>query len=388
MKGFINGIDWYNAKAMLYWSFPASYQKDKKTEIINLIYSGDYIGSLKVDGYYQRILKDEDGNVFMIARSRSVSGEVVDKIEWVPQLQDWFSALPNGSCLLTEIYLPGKEGSSNITHILGCLKEKAIERQKETPLHLYVFDVMAWAGENFDKTPYEQRTAVLNKIKTLPQVQSPYIEWTEFFEGDALWDKIQEYLSQGREGGVIMRKDAVVYDKRTPARISVKIKKELEETIDCIITAGNPPTKLYNGDHIENWIYWHNLKTDEVLTLPRIVIEEHRIDGVHNITEGFLRSQRGEPLEPVTKMYALGGVGSLQMSLYNEKTHKTEYFCDVSGIEEEILLHYTDYIGKVARIGGMSLSKDAKGNISVRHPRFMGIREDKRPIDCSVDQIR
>ena len=29
MKGYVNGIDWYNADAMKYWSFPSSYAKDK-----------------------------------------------------------------------------------------------------------------------------------------------------------------------------------------------------------------------------------------------------------------------------------------------------------------------------------------------------------------------
>ena len=29
MKGFVNGIDWINAEAMKYWSFPSSYTDEK-----------------------------------------------------------------------------------------------------------------------------------------------------------------------------------------------------------------------------------------------------------------------------------------------------------------------------------------------------------------------
>ena len=63
MKGFICDIDWVNAEAQKYWSIPASYSEEKrKSEVVNAIYSGDYYGALKVDGYYQRLIKDEDGN--------------------------------------------------------------------------------------------------------------------------------------------------------------------------------------------------------------------------------------------------------------------------------------------------------------------------------------
>ena len=62
MKGYIDGIDWVNASSMLYWSCPSSYSPEKrKEEVQNAIFSGDYWGALKVDGYYQRLVKDEDG---------------------------------------------------------------------------------------------------------------------------------------------------------------------------------------------------------------------------------------------------------------------------------------------------------------------------------------
>ena len=140
MKGFVDGIDWYHADAMKYWSFPSSYTKDKKAETMNLVYSGDYIGAIKVDGYYERIIKDEDGNCFMVARNRNSKGEMTEKLAWVPHIQPWLDSLPNGTVLLTECYLPGNEGSKKITSILGCLQEKAIKRQEEgQKLHFYVF---------------------------------------------------------------------------------------------------------------------------------------------------------------------------------------------------------------------------------------------------------
>ena len=166
MKGYIKNIDWVNAEAMKYWSFPASYTNEKKkTEAKNAIFSGKYLGALKVDGYYQRLVKDEDGNCFMIARSKNVKGEATNKYEWVPQLHKFMQDLPNGTVLLSECYLEGDEGSQKITSLLGCLKDKCIERQKANKwLKFYIFDVCALDGVNFDKTPIIQRIEILNEL--------------------------------------------------------------------------------------------------------------------------------------------------------------------------------------------------------------------------------
>ena len=64
MKGYAGGVDWVNAEAMKYWVHPASYSAErKKTETREMIFSGNYYGAIKVDGYYERLIKDEDGNI-------------------------------------------------------------------------------------------------------------------------------------------------------------------------------------------------------------------------------------------------------------------------------------------------------------------------------------
>ena len=125
----IDNVNFYELETQKYWSFPKSYKKDSKAETKNMIFSGDYIGARKMDGAFYKFIKDEDGNMGLFGRSKSVTGVYLNKINWVPQLQSFFDALPNGTCLLGEIYFPDKEGSSNVTTIMGCLEEKARERQ-------------------------------------------------------------------------------------------------------------------------------------------------------------------------------------------------------------------------------------------------------------------
>ena len=365
MKGYAGGVDWVNAEAMKYWVHPASYSAErKKTETREMIFSGNYYGAIKVDGYYERLIKDEDGNCFMIARNRNVKGESVDKVEWVPQLESYFKDLPNGTVLLAECYLPNNEGSKKITSLLGCLKDKCIARQKDKKLHFYVFDIMAYNNESYVNTPFADRINELNNIcRTHPH---EYVEYAEYFCGEELWNKLQMALAEGREGMVIMRSDAKVYFKRTPARVSLKIKKELTETIDCFVIGVNPPTRLYNGKEIESWKYWEDCRTGELHN--KIMYKEYAA---------------GAAIEPVTKNYFNKWAGSLKLGLM--KNGEEVYFGDLSGLTEEILGNWKDYIGKVVEVGGMEIDKES-GHI--RHPRFMKWREDKTKQECDWNQVQ
>lgn len=365
MKGYAGGIDWVNAEAMKYWVHPASYSAErKKTETREMIFSGDYYGAIKVDGYYERLIKDEDGNCFMIARSRNVKGEPVDKVEWVPQLKDYFEELPNGTVLLAECYLPNDEGSKKITSLLGCLKDKCIARQKDKKLHFYVFDIMALDNQSYVNMPFADRADELNAMwRAYPH---EYVEYAEYFSGEELWNKLQMALAEGREGMVIMRGDAKVYFKRTPARVSLKIKKELTETIDCFVIGANAPTRLYNGKEIENWKYWEDCRTGELHN--KVMYKEYA---------------EGAAIEPVTKNYFNKWAGSLKLGLM--KDGKEIYFGDLSGLTEEILSNWKDYVGKVVEVGGMEIDKES-GHI--RHPRFMKWREDKTKQECDWSQVK
>ena len=162
----IDGVNFYELECQKYWSFPKSYKKDSKTETKNMIFSGDYIGARKMDGAFYKFIKDEEGNMGLFGRSKSVTGVYLDKINWVPHLKPFFDTLPNGTCLLGEIYFPDKEGSSNVTTIMGCLEEKARDRQhKNGYLYYYIFDVLAYDGVSLYKKNIEDRLNIIKKIE-------------------------------------------------------------------------------------------------------------------------------------------------------------------------------------------------------------------------------
>ena len=384
MKGYVAGIDWVNAEAMKYWSFSSSTSQEKrKTDTHNMIFSGEYFGAMKVDGYYERLIKDEDGNCFMAARSKNVHGEAVNKIDWVPQLKEFMDKLPNGTVLLSECYLPGNEGSQKITSLLGCLKDKCIARQeKGQKLHFYIFDVMAYNGSNYIEIPFEQRVEELDHLSY--QYKSPYVEWADYYTGRELWDKLQDFLAAGREGIVIMRKDAPVYFKRTPARVSLKIKKELKETIDAFFTGkATAPTKEYTGKELASWPYWVDAYTDE-----RLPEGEHYFEVFHDHKQYI----------PVTKPYYKGFAGSLEIGLVEKSDGRCRLTKDsewvdglnivsigyLSGLTDEVKANYKDYAGRVIEVGAMQLTPDG----ALRHGKMLGWRDDKVWTECGIEQLK
>ena len=360
----IDNVDFHELPAQKYWSFPSGYKKDSKAETQNMIFSGNYVGARKMDGAFYKFIKDENGNMELIGRSKSVKGDYIDKIEWVPQLHEFFNSLPNGTCLLGELYFPEKEGSSNVTTIMGCLPQKARDRQeKGMKLHYYIFDVLAFAQSACFNSNIEERVEQLNNIAK--GWSSKYIEFAKYYEGKELWNHLQETLNVGGEGVVITKKGTCYQPGKRPARQTLKVKKELHETIDCFFTGhATAPTKEYTGKEIETWQYWLNERTDE------------KLNG-----EYYKEYFNGAPLIPITKPYFNGWAGSLEIGVTkNDKVVPIGY---LSGLSDEIKANYKDYKGKVIEVGAMEVLETG----GLRHAKMLNFRPDLTIKDCTWEKI-
>ena len=381
MIGCIDGYNFKEMEPMRYWAPPASWTDEKKKENARTkIFSGEYFGSEKKDGYFAKLIKDEEGNVGLYSRSRNVNGEYVDKHEWVPQFEDLFTTMPNGSCVLGEVYFPSKPGSRQVTTIMGCLKEKAIERQnKGEKLHFYVFDILAWGGESYLTNPFEVRVRKLAFFK--PLLTHMYVSAAEYKTGRELWIMLQEILERGDEGAVITHKSALYEPGKRPSKTTLKIKKELKQTIDCFFTGvGSAPTKEYTGKEIETWTYWLDTYTGE-----------------KKMGEYFKNYKSGAALEPITKSYYHGWCGSLQIAVLRHKVGsrckiRGEVYEDtevypigwLSGVTEEMKAEPNKYAFIPMEVTAMEY--DAF-NHTLRHGKMVGWRKDLALKDCNLEKI-
>lgn len=373
MEVRINGVDfWDNFSAMKYWSFPKSYNdKKKKIETRNMVLSKEYIGAKKVDGIWGMIIKDKNGNFYLRSRTQNVEKTFKNKAEWIPHIIKELENIPNETVLLGEIYKFQDEGSRKATAILNCLKDKSLERQKKMPLHFYCFDCLAWNGNILINVPIIERIIYIEKLKELCQ-EVNFIEYASYKEGEELWSLYADLIAQGYEGIVIQKKTAPYTQNLRTARLTLKMKKELTETIDAFLDGDyKPPTKEYTGKCIEDWGYWLNERTGEKL-------EGNYIGAYTN----------GKPIIPITKPYFLGYAGSLSFSVM--KDGKPEHIGWISGVPDEIkkgiVQEPEKWKGRVFELTCMEL-EHIQDSYSMRHARIVQERVDKTAAECDWSQI-
>ena len=373
MYGYIDEIDFHNEDAEKYWSFPKNYKGDKKAETKAMIMSCSYFGSEKKDGHYARLIKDEDGNLMLQGRTPSVDGTYHNKIEWVPQCNKFFEMLPKGTCLLGELYFPNQRGSRKVTTILGCLKEKALEKQEGgEKIHFYVFDVWAYNGKSYLEEPIEKRIETLNLIKSNAETNSiECVDFADYLQGETLWTALGNILNTGGEGVVITKRGSRPEPGKRTARKTLKVKMEIEQNIDAFLTGNyKPATRLYNGKEREVWCYWENIRTGEKFNTCK-----------------FNESANGEPYEPVTKAYYYGWASSIEFAVY--KDDKVVPIGWISGIPDSLKEEITtnvNLVGKVAELTCMEIEKTTDG-YSLRHGKIVNWRPDKKAEDCEFSQF-
>ena len=385
MEKIIDGYNFFEMEAEKYFAPPSSWSQEKKQEWAqNKIFSGEWYGAQKRDGAFFMFLKDEDGNMYLRPRSRNVKKEFINKIDWVPHLHSFFESLPNGTCLLGEIYLPSNEQAKSTTSIMNCLLDKAIKRQEKEPLHYYIFDVLAFNGELYLEEPAHERFELLESIPYNTSDYNPffgdykYVEWAHYVTGKELWNQIQQLLADEYEGVVITRGDSHYLPGKRTNKDTLKIKKELQETIDCVVIGANAPTKIYTGKEPEIWEYWFNESTNEKILAKDFLEKTHK-----NIYTAYVE---GETVIPVTKNWFYGWAGSIKLGLYDNGN--LLHVGDLSGVADEIKENWQDYVGAVFEISCMEITENQQGGWGFRHPKLLSVRTDKSAQDCTIDQIK
>lgn len=380
MYGYIDGYDFGEMEAMKYYAPPSTWTDEKKRQnAYSKIYSGDWLGAEKKDGYFAKLIKDEDGNIILYSRSRGVNGKFADKHEWVPHLNPFFEALPNGTCLLGELYFPSAPGSRNVTTIMGCLKEKAIARQNSGErLHFYVFDVLAYGGISYLSYGAGARFGMISRVLV---DEYPCVTYAVYYSGKELWCLLQDVLGRGDEGIVITNYNGLYEPGKRPSKTTLKIKKELKQTIDCFFTGvGSAPTHIYTGKEIETWKFWENQMTGQKIN-----------------ADMYKEYKAGCPIVPVTKGYYHGWCGSMEIAVLRESKGSK---CLINGVE-----HLDREIYPIGWLSGLpdEMKADPKKyafkpievtamewdgfNHTLRHGKMVGWRNDLTVGDCTLEKI-
>lgn len=333
---------------------------------------GTWFAQLKKDGALYMYVKGLNGENYLFGRTVSKkTGLLTEKGANVPHIINAFHDIPNGTILLGEVYYPGKT-SKDVTSIMGCLANKAIERQEGTYgyIHYYVYDCLGYNGTSLLKYDNWTRYQVLCKIWDKFDLYHPYAFVKPFLELAAavesdIYQSIGSALAAGEEGMVVKKKTAYYEPGKRPQTM---LKAKQVDNIDAVIIGFKDPVVEYTGKEIETWQYWVN-----------------GYDGSH-LPIGF---HYGEDIAvPVTKHHYYNWKNAIEIGVYDDNDNLVSIGTIASGLtdymREDMSTHPENYLNKVCEIQCMMKDNNEK---TLRHGFFLQIREDKNAKDCKLSEI-
>lgn len=384
-----------------YWSFPASYSKERReNEIQSMIMRGDYYFQLKTDGNYSAFICDTDNKKMIISRGISkVTGEygrLEDKLFFFNAVAKAFN---RPTRIMGEIYYDGGI-DRQVGSVLraDAVKSKSIqdydyyvEAQKSTKftakdrrdiennefrnhkLKWRIFDVWFYDGEDLMRTPWIERQRYVKMAAE--RINHPLVTYVPYEPMDEnFYDKLAKIFAKGGEGVVCYNENGLPEPDKRTAHKTLKVKTEVEHLLDVVFTGLDDCKKNYEGKELGSWQYWENTRTGEKI-----------------VGDYFGEYQIGGPYQPITRNYYYNWPGAIFCGVY-DKNGNLVPLCKVSNLTDDFKTELRDNFKKdwylcPATIGGMMLS-EASGSISVRHPYLKSIRKDDiNPEDCTLAKI-
>ena len=215
--------------------------------------------------------------------------------------------------------------------------------RRDIPVLYYVFDLLYLDGYDLRRVSLEQRKKVLAEITN---ATGPLRYSDHFAQGKALFDVAKQ---KGLEGILAKRRDSVYEERRTQAWLKIKI----TQTLDCVIGGYTDPegSRMYFGS---------------------IVL------GLYDKTGDLVHvGQAGTGFDQAT-LKQIWGVLKKRETKQSPFPHGVEALREVHWVKPELVaeIKFSEWTHATAE-GGMKL----------RAPVFLGLREDKDPKECVLEQL-
>jgi bifunctional non-homologous end joining protein LigD len=301
----------------------------------------EWLFEIKWDGY-RAVAFIAKGLVRLVSRNQNDLTAQFSELHNIPTFIQAETAILDGEIAVLDEH--GRASFSLMQQRTGIRKGgKRVGSRQDIPVLYYVFDLLYLDGYDLRRVSLEQRKDLLKKITSL---DGPVRYSDHFPQGKALFDVARQ---KGLEGILAKRRKSIYEERRTREWLKIKI----TQTVDCVIGGYTDPegSRDYFGSVV-------------------LGLYDRQGDLIHvgqagtGFDQAMLKAiwQELKKLETKTSPFPQG-VDALR------KVHwvKPQLVAEIKFSE---WTHET-----------------AEGGMKLRAPVFMGLRSDKDPKECVLDQM-
>jgi len=313
-------------------------------ESINLPFdSPDWLFEIKWDGY-RAIAFIEKGTVRLVSRNQNELTGRYPELKDLPRFIRANNAILDGEVVALDEQ--GKASFSLMQQRTGFRPGgKRAAAKADVPVVYYAFDLLYLDGEDWREVPLEERKGKLASILTAGEG----LRFSDHYEkqGKALYAVAK---SKELEGIVAKRRASCYEERRSREWLKIKIRRQ----IDCVVGGFTQPEG--SREHFGSLVLG-------------LYDERGRLIHIGQAGSGFNQKSLGE----------------IMTSLKKIETGKSPFYGEVEALREVrwvkpklvAEIEYAELTGGANSGGGQKL----------RAPVFVGLRDDKKPDECTLAQV-
>ena len=302
----------------------------------------DWLFEIKWDGY-RAVAFIEGGNVRLVSRNQTDLTPRYPELKDLPQFIKAKTAILDGEVVALDE--KGRASFSLMQQRTGFrAKGRHAAANTDVPVLYYAFDLLYLDGEDWRRVPLEERKKKLASVLSTGDA----LRFSDHYEqhGKALYDMARQ---QGLEG-ILAKKRASFYEERRSREwLKIKIRKQIE----CVVGGYTEPegSRAHFGSLVLG-----------------LYDKEGRLIHVGQVGSGFDQKLLDEIWKVLKKL----------------ETKKNPFFGEVEAlrntfwVKPELVaeVEYTEWTGGTNEGSGPKL----------RAPVFLGLRDDKDPKECVLEE--
>jgi bifunctional non-homologous end joining protein LigD len=301
----------------------------------------EWLFEIKWDGY-RAVAFITKGKVRLVSRNQNDLTAQYPELHSLPEYVRAETAILDGE--IAALDEQGRASFSLMQQRTGIREAgRRTTSRRDIPVLYYVFDLLYLDGYDLRRVSLEQRKKVLAEITN---ATGPLRYSDHFAQGRALFDVAKQ---KGLEGILAKRRDSVYEERRTQAWLKIKI----TQTLDCVIGGYTDPegSRMYFGSIV-------------------LGLYDKKGDLIHV-------GQAGTGFDQAT-LKQIWGVLKKRETKRSPFPHGVEALREVHWVKPELVaeIKFSEWTHATAE-GGMKL----------RAPVFLGLREDKDPKECVLEQL-